>query len=246
VRLVQHGVVLSEVRFRPGPTHSVADVIAAVLQALGAGPRLAVLGFAGGGMLGPLRALGGEQAVEAVDLDDSGWRLFQRFCGSWAGPVHFERAEAAGWLRSKRQSYDAVVEDLSIPRDADVFKPAATWSELPPLIYRRLRPGGVAIFNLLRPTVGLSEQDAPSCTGLVDARVPLGKNPIRSGLASWTAGVRQVVREGWQSRVVHFWDYENRLVIVGRSLPTPRQLARLLRGQLKGIRSRLTGRIAVR
>lgn len=251
--LVQHGVVLSEVRFHPGPTHSVADVIAAVLQALEIGPRFAMLGFAGGGTIGPLRAMAGGQVVDAVDMDTSGCRLFRRYCASWAGEVHFKRAEACAWLRLNRHRYDAVIEDLSIPRDSDVFKPAATWSELPPLIYRNLRPGGVAIFNLLRPTEVLWEGSTicgsrPGTVKRAGRRCP-GAQAAHSAAppsGSWGNGMRRVVRDGWESRVVYFTDYENRLLIVGRSLPSASHLSRRVRWHLKSIRSRLAARIAVR
>ena len=47
-----------------------------------------------------------------------------------------------------------IIEDLSIPAHADVFKPEVTWSALPPLVYDRLNDGGAAVFNLLPPSDG--------------------------------------------------------------------------------------------
>lgn len=214
---MQHGVVLSEVLAHPGPTHSVADVIAAVVQATSPGSQLAMLGFAGGGMLAPLRSMGAEHDVRAVDLDDSGWRLFQRLCSSWAGDVVFERAEACAWFRRSSSCYDIIVEDLSVSLDSDVFKPEVTWRELPPLIYQRLKPGGVAIFNLLRPT---------DC--------------------AWEAGLHQIMQSGFASRLIHFKDYENRLLVVGRTLPGAHRLSRQLGALLSSVRSRQASRIAVR
>lgn len=217
VRMVQHGTVLSEVLRFAGPTHSMADAIAAAVQTMAFGPRLALLGFAGGGMLAPLRALGGRQRVAAVDLDASGWRLFQHTCSAWAGEVDFEQVEACSWLRGRECRYDVIIEDLSVPVDSDVFKPAATWSELPPLIYRRLNADGVAIFNLLHP-----------------------------GEGSWEGGIRRVLRRGYVARVVHFEDYENRLLIAGRELPSARLFSRRMRAKLRSIHSRLASRISVR
>ncbi|MCU0771237.1 MAG: hypothetical protein MUE94_05635 [Verrucomicrobia bacterium] len=261
IRLVQHGTVLSEVRSHPGPTHSVADVIAAVLQALRAGPRVAMLGFAAGGTLAPLRAMGGAQVVDAVDLDDSGWRLFRRWGGRWAGEVRFQRAEACDWLRCNPRRYEAVIEDLSIARDSDVFKPSVTWSDLPPLIHRRLCREGVALFNLLRPEPVTWEEAVASARLAAEPRRLAGagvRRPASSQAgrepsshrrlrgASWREGIQRVVCKGLASRVVHFTDYENRLVVVGRQLPSARELSRQVRLQLKSIGSRLASRIAVR
>ena len=217
VRMVQHGTVLSEIRTTPGPTYSVADVIACVVRAVSTGPQVAMLGFAGGGVLAPLRAMGGGQAGAAVDLDDSGWKLFQRLCASWAGAVSFDKAEACAWLRGSNQRYDVIIEDLSVPTNSDVFKPAVTWAELPSLVYRQLEVDGVAIFNLLRPT------DGP-----------------------WDFGIRRILRSDMAAHVVHFTDYENRLLIVGKTLPSARTLSQKMRANLRSIHSRQASRISVR
>jgi len=217
VRMVQHGTVLSEVLVRPGPTHSVVDGIAATVQALVPGPRVAMLGFAGGGVLAPLRAMGGQQTVAAVDLEDSGWHLFRRLCSGWAGHVNFEKAEACAWLQGNARRHDVIIDDLSVPMNADVFKPTVTWTKLPPLIYQHLNPGGVAIFNLLRPAD-----------------------------ASWDRAIRRVLRRACMARLIHFTDYENRLLVVAKQLPAARELSRRVRANLRSIRSRLASRISVR
>jgi hypothetical protein len=214
--MVQHGTLLSEVRATPGPTHSVADVIAATAEAVRPGGRMAMLGFAGGGVLAPLRGLGGTQAVSAVDLDDSGWKVFWRLCADWAGALSFEHAEACAWLRAEEGGYDLVVEDLSVPTDSDVFKPEVTWTELPSLLYRRLNPGGIVIFNLLHPTT-----------------------------STWETGIQQLLQRGFQARLIGFRDYENRLLITGADLPGARQLGRQVRDRLRILRSRLALCISV-
>ena len=67
-RIIDDDVVLSEILARPGPTHSLFDVLAAAVAAFAPGPRFAMLGFAGGGMIAPLRAMGCDIPVRAVDL----------------------------------------------------------------------------------------------------------------------------------------------------------------------------------
>jgi len=176
-----------------------------------------MLGFAGGGVLAPLRGMDGQQSVDAVDLDDSGWKVFQDFCSAWAGDVRFECTEACAWLRGTASRYETIIEDLSVVMDSDVFKPAVTWSELPALIERKLVPGGITIHNLLRPIE-----------------------------FSWQTGMGQVLRECRNARVIEFRDYENRILISGDELPTARKLGFEVRGNLRKIRSRLASQITVK
>lgn len=216
-RLEQHGTVLSEVRTSPGPTHSVADVIAAALLASCNPTTIALLGFAGGGLVAPLRAMGCQACVDAVDLDPSGWSLFQRGCREWAGKVRFTEAEAGEWLSRSKSLYEGMIEDLSVPVNGDVFKPEASWSDLPRRLYRRLHRDGVVVFNLLRPRTG-----------------------------TWKAACRQVVAAGYEVRRVDFVDYENRLLVVSRRLPRARELSSAIRTHLRSIKSCLAQQISVR
>ena len=68
-RLVQNGSVLSEVLAKPGATDSVFDVLAAAIQIFSPGDRVGILGFAGGGLIAPLRAMSGDHNLSGVDLD---------------------------------------------------------------------------------------------------------------------------------------------------------------------------------
>lgn len=78
LRLSQHGVVISELRTSPGPTHSVFDVLASIISVFAPQNRIGVLGFAGGGMMAPLRALGVRAVIDSVDLDRTGYDLFKK------------------------------------------------------------------------------------------------------------------------------------------------------------------------
>ena len=53
-RLVERGLVLSEILGEPGPTHSLFDVLAVAVAALG-GSRTLVLGCAGGGVVAKIQ-----------------------------------------------------------------------------------------------------------------------------------------------------------------------------------------------
>ena len=152
LRLSQHGVVISELRTTPGPTHSVADVLAALIAVFAPAGRIGILGFAGGGIMAPLHALGVETTIDSVDLDPVGYHLFLKHCPEWIARVNWQQGDAVAWLRQQPAAFGLLVDDLSVPCEGDVIKPSISWDELPPLIGQRLRPGGVGVFNLLPPS----------------------------------------------------------------------------------------------
>lgn len=217
LRLSQHGVVISELRTSPGPTHSVFDVLAALIAVLEPAGRVGVLGFAGGGMMAPLAALGWEASFDTVDLDRTAYGLFHEHCPHWTGRVNWHHADAGAWLRRQRPNFSLLLDDLSVPADGDVFKPALCWDTLPALMRARLRPGGIALFNLL-----LSPGD------------------------SWRQALPRVSGHFAEARLLQLDDFENRLLVAGDRLPTARDLGRRLRAALEGIRSRQAGRLQVR
>lgn len=151
----EHGCILSELPCYPGPTHSVWDVMASAVALCARGPRLAMLGFSGGGMVGALRALGCDQEIAGVDVWSEGFGLFESIATEWCGPVRFYREDAVDWLRRQRVLYDVIVEDLSISENGDVVKPDASISLLPDLMQKKITGEGIIISNLL-PTPGFS------------------------------------------------------------------------------------------
>ena len=217
LRMSQHGVVISELRTTPGPTHSIADILAALIRVLKPPGRIGVLGFAGGGMQAPLCALGIETRVDAVDLDRMGWDLFRWHCPEWVRRVRWKKADAVTWLRAQPADFDLLIEDLSVPDGGDVFKPSITWDVLPPLIRDRLAPGGIAVFNLLPPPGGV-----------------------------WLRDVERIARTFGGARSVSFHDFTNRILIAGKSIPPVRELGAMLRAALRRLRSRQAGRIHLR
>ncbi len=209
VRLVHAGHVISEVRREAGPTDSVFDVLATAIDVLSPGPVVALLGFAAGGILAPLRALGGSHRIDGVDLDGRGHALFLKHAAFWAGPVRFTLGDAVRFLPA-RPRYHAVLEDLSQQVLGDAVKPDVCFGPLPGRIRRSLLPGGVALFNLvLTPGRTWSSMYAALSEGHRDARV--------------------IVLDEW----------ENRVLLCGERLPPPRELGRSLRGRLAAIGSEL-------
>lgn len=153
-RLLHGRHVVSEVRRTPGPTHSVFDVLAAAAS-LHEPSAIALLGFAAGGLLAPLRAIGCSAPVDAVDLSREGLPLFEACRGPWTGDVTFHEGDAAAWLRARTGRFDCIIEDLSMQIPGDVTKPPVSLEVLPALIEKRLAARGVVVVNML-PVEGMS------------------------------------------------------------------------------------------
>jgi len=208
LRLLENDVILSELLASPGPTHCLFDVLAACASALATGPRVALLGFAGGGIIAPLRAMGFPHAIEAVDLDPTGEKFFRELSNGWAGDVRVARMDAALWLGEQHLPFDLIVEDLSVPGPETTVKPPASFNGLPALVSGRLGPGGVAVTNVL-PQPG----------------------------AGWDTLLEPVARPHRQTVVIDLDEYENKIVVGGAALPDTRELSRRVRAALDAIGS---------
>tara|TARA_Y100001968_G_scaffold119786_1_gene109120 strand:- start:1832 stop:2608 length:777 start_codon:yes stop_codon:yes gene_type:complete len=217
-RLVQNGSVLSEVLAQPGPTNSVFDALAALVRLFSPGARVGLLGFAGGGIIAPLRAMGGRHSVFGVDLDPEGYELFINLSLAWMGEVQFTKSDAVKWLSAQCGQYDMLVEDLSVGRDGDIFKPDVSIDTLPEVIRTKLKPCGVAVFNLL-PS---DRQTWTDMTAKIHA-------PFRFGL--------QLFFESYYNRV---------LVVSNETLPEARVVSRHLRKALEEVDSLISSDIRVR
>ena len=219
IRLVQQGLVLSEIRTTPGPTDSLFDVLAATIAALAPGPDVALLGFAGGGLVAPLRAMGFGHPLEAVDLSLVGEALFREHSGPWVGQVAVHEAEASRWLRAWRRSFDLILEDLSVETPGDVTKPNVSLAVLPRLMKQKVQPKGVVVTNVL-PVPGIRWRD------------------LLHGLAKpWRV-------RGARVQVIHLADYENRVLLAGR-LPTARATSATLKRHLRALGSDQADGLAV-
>lgn len=162
--------------------------------------------------------MGCDCRIEGVDLWAGGETLFRELSGDWAEEVDFSCLAACRWPRNRRGLYDLVIEDLSEPHpELGACKPWTSFDELPALISRRLRPGGVALFNLL-PWPG----------------------------ASWKAIISKVSSPWPQGRIIEFTDYENRLLVAGDCLAPSAKLSRGIGTALRAIDSSLPGSYRLR
>lgn len=216
-RMEQDGLILSEILARPGPTDTLFDVLAASVAALTRGPRALLLGFAGGGMIAPMRAMGIAHPIEAVDLSLEGEPVFRDLSAPWCGAVEVHEAEASAFLRASRRRYDVIVEDLSAMLPGGVTKPPVSLDVLPELMHARLAPRGVVVVNVL-PVPGMP----------------------------WTRLLPQLAAPYRQARVIVLEEWENRVLLLGDELESAREISRILRRLLAGIDSAEADALSVR
>lgn len=216
-RWMEGRTVLSTLRSRPGPLHDMYDVLAGCAALLAGGPRIVLLGFAGGGMLAPLRAAGCRLPVVAVDRSRGGEPTFRRLASGWCGDVRLDLGEAVHWLRRSRTGIDFIVEDLTVNGPGGPTKPDVCVSPLPELMRRRLARDGAVATNVL-PIAGWT----------------------------WRRLLRRMSSRHRRALIVHFLDWENRILLCGSSLPSARTLSHRLGVLMDCIGSRMRGRFSVR
>jgi hypothetical protein len=216
--LIHDGHTVSFLPALPGTTGSIFDVIAGLVATLAPPDSpIAMLGFAAGGTVAPLRALGTSGRIEAADLSTDAVPTFTRIARDWAGDVEVTEAEASRWLRSRRVRYGGLIDDLSMQVPGDVTKPEVSWTVLPPLMAARRRVDGISVHNLL-PVTGLS----------------------------WRSLIGHVVRDQPSAIEVRSSDYDNRIVVSANVLPGARALGRELERLMTHLNSPLAGTLAVR
>jgi hypothetical protein len=207
-RMEEGGLILSEILDRPGPTDSLFDVLAAAVAALAPGPDLAMLGFAGGGVVAPLRAMGFGHPIRAVDLSLEGEQVFRSLSVPWCGHVEVDEGEASVWLRRVRKRFDVILEDLSVPTSEGITKPGVSLDVLPALMRTRLKPRGLVVLNVL----------------------PVPGQP-------WTTLLPQLAAPYAEARVILLDVWENRILLLGDELPSAREAGAAMRRALDAIGS---------
>lgn len=216
VRLHQGGCILSELRDAPGPTHGLFDVLAACIFALARNTELRMLGFAGGGVIAPLRAMGYRQDIHAVDLSLKALNLFEELCSAWAGQVQVTKEDAQSWL-AKQGSCPLILEDLSVLGPGGETKPELSLTTLPALIHERLSDDGIVIYNIL-PVPGWS----------------------------WKRLLTSIAAPHQSAQVLVLDEFENKVLIAGRRLASASHNSRDIRKALASIRSRQAKRFSLR
>lgn len=216
-RIERGDLILSEVRNDPGPTDTLFDVLAASIAALVPGHRVALLGFAGGGIVAPLRAMGFGHPFVAVDLSLEFEPLFRELSEPWCGHVEVVEAEASAWLRKQRTRFDLILEDISADLPDGITKPPVSLDLLPKLMAKRVRKGGMVVTNVL----------------------PVPGRPFTELLPHLAAPHKR-------AHVVTLDAWENRVLLCGPSLGTARETSDALRRTLRAIGSQEAYGLSVR
>jgi len=221
VRLVDGPDLVSHLRTKPGPTHGFFDLLAACIAGFAAGeertPRAALLGFAAGGIVAPLRAMQWHHPLEAVDLSLDAAEIFHEIAREWGGDVHLTQADAAAWMRSRRTRWDVIVEDLTVRGRFCAIKPPVSVEVLPALFAARLSTWGVAATNAL---------------------------PVPE--LSWDELLAKLAAPHARAMVVTCEEYENRILLAGPGLTTTTAATARLRTMLRRIRSKQADRFTIR
>ncbi len=216
-RFIDRGTIVTEVLCSPGPTHTIFDILAASCLLVPHARDIALLGFGGGSVLAALRALGSRGQVHAVDLDPEPWNLLRGATSGWLRPVQWRRADAVHWLRKSRRPFDVLIEDLSVGPGSGVIKPRETWTDLPGLMADRLRPGGLAVVNLLRREAW-----------------------------DWRESIQIVAAPFREVLLVTSDDHENRVLLAGDTWRDARRVGRQIRDALRRLGSRQATKVRVR
>ena len=111
-----------------------------------------LLGLAAGSVARALRALDAEAEIVGVDFDAEVVGAARRHFDLDTLRVEVVVADARGYLRRERRTFDLVVEDLFVGPSRSVRKPDWLLGEGYPLIRRRLRPGGYVVSNTIHET----------------------------------------------------------------------------------------------
>lgn len=220
VRLVDGPDVVSHLRATPGPTHGFFDLLAACVVAFASQPprtRVVMLGFAAGGVVAPLRAMGFAEPLHAVDLTLDHARIFREVAATWGGDIRLVEADAAAWLRRTRLRWDVILEDLTTRGPVNAIKPDVSVDVLPQLMRDRLAARGVVAVNVL-PVPGLT----------------------------WDELLERMAAPHPRALIVDPVQYENRVLLAGPGLPDARATGRLLREALRSIGSRHAGKFVIR
>lgn len=216
-RIERGDLILSEIRRDPGPTDGLFDVLAACIAALVPGHKVAVLGFAGGGIVAPLRAMGFGHPFVAVDLSLEFEPLFRELSEPWCGQVDVVQDEASAWLRKQRTRYDLILEDISADSPDGITKPPVSLDTLPELMASRVRKGGLVVTNVL-PVPGMP----------------------------FTRLLPQLAAPHQHAHVITLDAWENRVLICGPALGSARDTSAALRRCLRAIGSQEAYGLSVR
>ena len=164
------------------------NLIAATLLHPSAAPRsILMLGLAGGTTFRALRHLLPDATLTAVDIDGEFIALARKHMhlDSLHCDVHI--ADAYDWVKSCKQRFDVVIDDVYLAGKTDVYRPH-DWNQKSLLQLKRLlKPDGLLLTNLVRGAGHRSVQSQirrlyrEHFPCVKEVRTPLGLNETLCG-----------------------------------------------------------------
>ena len=217
IEILDGDFLLSRTPRRAEATHTLLDVMAAIVHGLAPPAEpLALLGFGGGGLVAPLRGLGWRGPIAGVDLDPEAEPVFREASVEWAGEVAVALEDAVAWLEAEPGPFSAIVDDLSTLVDEEVAKPYESVEAVPRLASERLADAGVFVSNLL------PWPDAPFDALIGNIALPFA-----------------------DAVIVTLDEWENRILVGGRRLPAADDLEREVGASLSRLGSREADRFHI-
>lgn len=248
-------VVVTRASFRPGPTHTLLDVIAAVIVAQDPPPSDAVvLGFAAGGLVAPLRALASDASLFGIDLDPTGEALFREASGAWAGDVRVQVGDAVAWLEAHlaRHHDPEAMRAANVTRPVGVDEVEARWVD-PSRSGGPGRGGVTVIVDDLSTVVGDDVQKpfesieavprlAASCLAPDGIFI---SNVLPWPGIEWSALIGNIGAPFECVHEIRLEDYENRVLLGSRAMRDKAEIVESLAENLAKLGSRQAGRFEV-
>lgn len=136
------------------------DLIAAapLLHRSGAPKSILMLGFAGGTSFRILRHLLPESRLVAVDIDRELVELAREYMDLASLRAEVVIGDAYEWLRSNREKFDVVIDDIYLAGVDDVYRPCQAARENLSLLQSASHPEGLLAVNLVTGAGHRNEQ----------------------------------------------------------------------------------------
>lgn len=125
-------------------------IAATLLHPTGLPKSILMLGLAGGTTFHALRHLLPSCKLTAVDIDGEVVNLAKQHMHLNDLGCEIHIADAYEWIRSCKQRYDVVIDDVYLAGSADVFRPGTWDQQAVNDLKNLLNPNGILLTNLIR------------------------------------------------------------------------------------------------
>lgn len=126
-----------------------AITAAALLRQKAPPKSLLMLGLGGGTALRQLKHFVPSIRITAVEIDSAMVTLARRYMHLDTLDIKVVLGDAYDYIKSCNQTFDAVVDDVYMGGESDVFRPQAHDAPLMDALCQCLKPGGILLANLV-------------------------------------------------------------------------------------------------